>query len=166
MNPRRGVRLTALVIAALVTTLVAWLGLQWLVSSGQVLPDPGWLGLVVMVALGGALLVAGWPVKRLRDGTAERHVSPLRAARTLVLAQAGALTGAVLTGWYAAGILAQLPDSDVESVRAQIWALLAHGLVAVALAASGMLVQRWCRIEPRDEDDVLSRDDDQAAPPA
>lgn len=165
MNPRQGVRATTLALAALVTILVAWLGLQWMVSRGQALPHPGWLGLLVMVALSGGLLIVGWPVKKMRDGTAERHVSPLRAARTLVLAQAGALTGAVLTGWYAAAVLAVLPDADVDSVRSQIWALLAHVLGALLLSAAGMVVQRWCRVLPRDEDDLLSRDDE-AAPPA
>lgn len=153
MNPRDGIRVTTLVIVALVTAVVAWLGLQWWLSSGPSLPDQGWLGLIAMVALAGVLLVHGWPVKKLRDGTTERFVSPLRAARTLVLAQAGALTGAALTGWYAAGVLVLLPDADIESVRTQIWVLFAHAVGSVGLAVAGMVVQSWCRLLPRDEND-------------
>lgn len=153
MNPRNGIRPTTLVIVALATTVVAWLGLQQWLSSGPSLPHPGWLGFIAMLALGGALLVLGWPVKKVRDGTSERFVSPLRAARTLVLAQAGALTGAALTGWYAAGILVLLPDADVHSVLSQIWVLLAHGLASIGLAIAGMVVQAWCRLLPRDEND-------------
>jgi hypothetical protein len=109
--------------------------------------------LIAMLALAGTLLVFGWPVKKLRDGTSKRFVSPIRAARTLVLAQAGALTGAALTGWYAAGVLVLLPDADVQSVVSQIWVLLAHALVSVGLAVAGMVVQSWCRLLPRDEND-------------
>ncbi len=153
MNPRNGIRVSTLVIVALGTAVVAWLALQWWLSSGPSLPHPGWLGLIAMVALAIALLALGWPVKKLRDGTSDRFISPLRAARTLVLAQAGALTGAALTGWYAAGVLVLLPDADVQSVLSQIWVLLAHGFVAVGLAAAGMVVQSWCRLLPRDEND-------------
>lgn len=153
MNPRNGIRVSTLVIVGLATAVVAWLALQWWLSTGPSLPHPGWLGLIAMLALTGALLVIGWPVKKLRDGTSEHFVSPLRAARTLVLAQAGALTGAALTGWYAAGILVLLPDADVQSVLSQIWVLVAHALVSVGLAVAGMVVQSWCRLLPRDEND-------------
>ncbi len=153
MNPRDGIRVPTLVLIALATTVVAWLGLQWWLSSGPAMPDQGWLGLIAMLALTGALLALGWPVKKLRDGTAEHFISPIRAARTLVLGQAGALTGAALTGWYVAGILVLIPDADIESVRSRIWVLAAHTLVAVVLAVAGMVVQSWCRLLPRDEND-------------
>lgn len=153
MNPRNGIRVSTLVIVALATTVFAWLGLQWWLSSGPSLPDQGWLGLIAILALSGALLVLGWPVKKLRDGTTERFVSPIRAARTLVLAQSGALTGAALTGWYAAGVLVLLPDADIESVRTQIWVLLLHAFASAGLAVAGMVVQSWCRLLPRDEND-------------
>lgn len=153
MNPRNGIRATALVIVALVTTILAWAGLRWWLSSGSALLDPGWLGLVVMVALTLTLGIVGWPVKKVRDGSAEHHVSPLRAARALVMAQAGALTGSVLTGWYAGALLALLPDIDVDSVRARAWLLVVHVVLAVGLSVAGMVVQSWCRLLPGDEND-------------
>lgn len=154
MTPHAGVRVTTLVIAGLATTVLAWLGLRTFAGSGS--PDSGWAGLVAMVFLVGGLLVAGWQMRQVRDGKALPSITPLRAARTLVLGQAGALTGAVLAGWYLANLLVLLPDSDVESQRARLWPFLAHVVGAVVLALSGLLVQRWCRVRPRDgggEDD-------------
>lgn len=158
MNPRNGIRATTLVIIALITTILAWAGLRWWLSSGSALLDPGWLGLVVMVALMVALAIVGWPVKKVRDGTAEHHVSPLRAARALVMAQAGALTGSVLTGWYAGALLALLPDIDVDSVRSRAWLLIVHVILAVGLSVAGMVVQSWCRLLPRDDDEQSRHD--------
>lgn len=151
MNPHAGVRVTTLVLAGLITTVVAWLGLRMLAGAG--VPEPGWVGLAAMLFLGGGLLAAGWQVRQVRDGRALAHVTPLRAARTLVLGQAGALTGAVLVGWYAANVLVLLPDSDVESQRSRLWLFTAHVVVGLLLAVSGMLVQRWCRLRRRDDDD-------------
>jgi hypothetical protein len=58
---------------------------------------------------------AGVPVQKMREGSADKPISPLRAARTLVLAQAAALAGSALVGWYAAQALLLLPDLDIES---------------------------------------------------
>ena len=152
MTPHGSIRTSTLLLAALLTTVVAWLGLRWLAPGGHV-PSPGWVGLVAMLFLGGGLLVAGWQVRKVRDGSGDGRLTPLRAARTLVLGQAAALTGAVLVGWYAANLLVLLPDSDVESQRTRAALFAVHALVAGGLSAAGMVVQWWCRIRPRDEDD-------------
>ena len=47
------------------------------------------------------VIAAGLPVRRFLRGEAP-SLNPVRAARTLVLAQAAALTGAGASGWYAA----------------------------------------------------------------
>jgi hypothetical protein len=106
-----------------------------------------------MVFLGGGLLLAGWQVRKVRDGRPDPAITPLHAARTLVLGQAGALTGAVLVGWYAANALVLLPDGDVDSQRSRIWLFVLHAVVALLLAAAGMVVQAWCRLRPRDDED-------------
>jgi hypothetical protein len=134
-------------------TIVAWLVLRSVSSGGTSLPDPGWVAIAVMAFLAAGLLVAGWQVRKVRDGVGDGSVTPLRAARTLVLAQAAALTGAVLVGWYAANTLVLLPDADVESQRGRIWPFVVHAVVAALLAVAGMVVQRWCRVRPRDEED-------------
>jgi hypothetical protein len=144
---------TTLVLAALGMTVVAWLLLRWIMSGGNAVPDPGWVGAAAMLFLAGGLLAAGLQVRRVRDGAPNPAITPLRAARTLVLAQAGALTGAVLVGWYLANALVLLPDADVESQRGRIWPFAIHALVALLLSGAGMLVQHWCRLRPRDDED-------------
>lgn len=153
MRPHPGIRVTTLVLAGLAMTVVAWLALRWVASGGTAVPEPGWVGAAAMLFLGGGLLLAGWQVRKVRDGAPNPAVTPLRAARTLVLGQAGALTGSVLVGWYLANALVLLPDADVVSQRARLWPFALHAVVAVLLAASGMVVQNWCRLRPRDDED-------------
>ncbi|WP_347351676.1 DUF3180 domain-containing protein [Intrasporangium sp.] len=155
MRARDGLRVTALVIVALVALILGWVAMRWWVSTGHVVPEPGWVGLVVMAFLGGGILVAGYQVRQVRDGRSLTPMSPIRAARTLVLGQAAALTGAVLSGWYASNALVILPDADVASQLARLWPLLAHLGVAILLAVAGMVTQSMCRIKPpkREDDD-------------
>ena len=163
MNPRTGVRLSALAIVGLATTFVGWLVLRWWVDSGRVIPGLAWVGVVLSVFIAATLVVVALPVRRLRDGRPDRPVSPLRAARTLVLAQAVALTGAVLAGWYASAVLVLLPDADVEPVREDAWWAVAHVIASAALAATGMLVQSWCRLRPPDDEEEARRAGREAA---
>lgn len=158
MRPREGLRVTTLVIVALVALIIGWVAMKWWVSGAHAVPEPGWVGLVVMAFLGAGVLIAGFQVKQVRDGRGQTAMSPMRAARTLVLGQAAALTGAVLTGWYASNALILLPDIDVASQLARLWPLLAHLGVAILLSVAGMVTQSMCRIKPPkhkddDEDD-------------
>ena len=153
VKPHNGIRVSTLVLTGVAVLVLAWLVMRWVEGNGRSVPDPGWIGAVAMLFLGGAVLVAGRQVRTFRDGGSGASMTPLRAARTLVLGQAAALTGAALTGWYAAIILVLLPDSDIESQRSRIWPFAIHALIAIALAVAGMLVQRWCRIRPRDDGD-------------
>jgi hypothetical protein len=67
--------------------------------------------------------------------------------RTVVLAQASALTGAFVAGWYLAQMLVLLPDLDVASVRSQVWRLVALGVGGVLMVVAGLLVQAMCRVD-------------------
>ncbi|WP_242493808.1 DUF3180 domain-containing protein [Sanguibacter massiliensis] len=94
----------------------------------------------------------GWAVRRYTQGR-RPSLSGLRAARTLVLAQSAALTGAALTGWYLAHVLLVAGDLDVAALRGKaLWAGLA-ALAAVTLTVAGVVVERWCRVRGSDGDD-------------
>lgn len=160
MRPHSGIRVTTLVLAGLAMTVVAWLALRWMTSGGSAVPEPGWVGAAAMLFLTGGLVLAGWQVRKVRDGVPNPAVTPLRAARTLVLGQAGALTGSVLVGWYLANALVLLPDADVDAQRGRILPFVLHAVVALLLAVAGMVVQNWCRLRPRDDEDEDEREAD------
>ncbi len=134
------------VLAVGVGTLLVCLALLRL--TGFVPPAPTWLAGLVLALLAAFVVGAGWAVRRTRLGRLSRPVPPLRAARTLVLAQAGALTGSLMAGWYAAQAVVLLPDLDVDSQRSRVWLLVALAGTSVVLAVAGLISQALCRIPP------------------
>lgn len=153
----KGLRLRVVLVVGLVTAGVGYLLLRWWHLQGGVLPAPSWVsvGLLVLMAFG--ILFAGWPIRRALRGRATRRLDPLRAFRVLVLAQAAALTGVLVAGWYLAHVLVMLPDADAASVRTGALLSAAAALAGVLLSAFGLWVQSMCRIDPPadspDEDD-------------
>jgi hypothetical protein len=160
MVSREGVRSKHLAVVAFVVGAFGFVVLRLVESTGASLPPPGWAAVLLLVFMAVGVYFAGLPVKRLRSGHPSAKVGPLRAARILVLAQAAALTGAALIGWYAAQVLLLVPDLDIESQRWQLLPFAALLLASGLLAVSGLLVQRMCRLDDdqrdrRDEDDQL-----------
>jgi hypothetical protein len=152
VNEGRGLRISHLVGVALVVGALSWMGWSVYVGTGELLPPSTWVSSVILVVTAALVLAAGLPVRRFLQGRATRPLSPIRAARTLVLAQAAALTGAGVLGYYAAQVVIIAPDLDLPGYRSLLWRLLALCAGALLLAAAGMATQRMCRIEPSDED--------------
>lgn len=142
-----------LVVAALVA-VVGWIALRLWSSGGRELPPLPWTAPAVMVVLAASVLAFGWPVRRWTRGARDRPLDPLRAARTVVLAKATQYSGALLTGWYAAQALALLPTLDVEPRRALLVRAVVSVTAAVTVWVVGWLVERWCRIDISDDDDL------------
>lgn len=147
MSGGNGIRVRLLAAAALVVGGLSWIILRLWTAGGHLLPPTSWAALLLLVAMALGVYAAGLPVKRFLAGQATRPLSPLTAARILVLAQAAALCGAAVFGWYAAQVLLVLPDVDVASQRGRLLPLGALSLGGIALAASGLLVQRMCRLD-------------------
>jgi hypothetical protein len=150
VNRAAGIRARVLVAVAVVVGGASWVVLKLLEEGGRDLPSTSWLAVLIFVALGLGLLLAGRPVKRLLAGRAPRPVNPLYAARVLAMAQAAALAGAAFVGWYVAQILVLVPDADIPSQQQQILVLGVLALAAAGIAAIGLLVQRWCRLDEPD----------------
>lgn len=158
MTTPDGVRVRALLLLGVVATGVCWALLTVWHHSGREVPQIPWVGLAPLGLVLAAVLVAGWQVRRYvrapDAATAARHrVSPERARGTLVAAQASALGGAALFGWYLANALVNVPNMDVASVRSLLVRALVHAGAAVLLVIAGMLAQAWCRIPPGKDDD-------------
>jgi hypothetical protein len=145
-------RLGQVALIAVLSTAGAWLLMDTWAGSGQEpLPLP-WTAVAGTAALAVAIVSLGVPVRRWVAGRRDRPLDPLYAARAFVLAKAAAYGGAVLTGWYLGQALALLPDV-VGARRSKLLLALAAAVAAVAVSAAGLLVQRWCRVPPSDDDE-------------
>lgn len=145
------------VLIAVVAGAVGWYGLTLWEDSGGLAPPVPWTALAGLVALAVAVVAAGLPVYRWRAGQRRTRLDPLVAARTVVFAKAAVYGGALLAGWYAAQALVVLPDL-VGARRPRLVLAALCGLAAVAVVAAGFLVQHWCTLPPRDEDDQPEQD--------
>lgn len=150
MSPTRSRPL--LVTAVLIAVVTGVLLRSW-ASRGNELPALPWTAPAVMALMAVAILVAGWPVRRWTRGNRTRHLNPLRAARTVVLAKAAQYAGAVLTGWYAGQGLALVSTLDVPARRALLVRALVSAASSIAVWVAGWLVERFCRVDRSDNDD-------------
>lgn len=165
----KAVQVRTAVIAGAVAVVTLGIVFQLIVNRGSALPRHSWWEAGALLVAGGALASAGWrirvyvrslttrePPQADRDGDVAMRVphavpaveapSPENARRTLVLAQAAAVGGAVLAGWYAAQIGVQLSRWSVPSVRTAVLLLGVLTIEAVALSVLGFRVQSWCTL--------------------
>lgn len=146
-----GLRPRATVGTGLVVGVVSWLLSRWWLAGGRRVLETPWLAAALLAVMAVALLVVAWPMRRYRrEGTA---VAPLRAARILGLAQAGALTGAVVCGLYLGHALVLLPDLGFGSHAELALRLGAAALAGALVAVAGHVAQGWCRIRDEDRSD-------------
>lgn len=131
---------------------IAWA----LERRGTYLPAVPWTVDAAILVLAGIVLWAGLAVRSYQRG-GRPGLDGLRAARTVVLAKAAALTGALLTGWYVAQVLLLVGDWSIEARRDKAVAALVAAMVAILLMAVGLVVERWCQIPPPDPTDPEGR---------
>lgn len=105
------------------------------------------MALIVIVCL-----ILGLKVRRWRDGNRKKRLDPLLAARTLVLAQACAYAGAVLFGWHVGIFLDQLPTISLRTELGVIWHIVAMMGGGIIMVATGLVVERFCKLPPEDSD--------------
>ncbi|MBL0888414.1 DUF3180 domain-containing protein [Myceligenerans indicum] len=127
--------------------VVGWPVLRALEANGVYLPTVPWLVDVAIVVLAAVVFRLGWTVRSYQKGD-RPSLDGLRAARTLVLAKAAALTGALLGGWYLAQVLLVLPDLAIEPRRDKAVAAIVAVVCAVALSVVGLVVERFCQLPP------------------
>ena len=156
----RGVSTRLVLLLGVSVAAIAYLGLRIWTGQGGLLPAASWGAVIVLVFMACGVFFAGLPVRRFLRGQAKKSLNPMRAMRTLVLAQAAALTGALVTGWYLAQVLVLLPDFDIESVRAVIVRVAALTAGGVLMAVAGLVAQAMCRVDKRDDGDGGDHGDD------
>ncbi len=142
----------ALGVVAAVAGLLSVIVWILVTGAGMLIPAPPWVALLVLVALAAGVLVVARPVRAYLKGTSRKPFDRLRAARVLVLAQAGALTGGAVGGWYLGQLAVLLRDADLLANRGPAVRTGLGVLCAVLLVGAGMLAQAWCRLPDQSDD--------------
>jgi Protein of unknown function (DUF3180) len=155
----RGISIRFVLLLGLAVAALAYPGLRVWTGRGHELPPTSWGSVIVLVFMAFGVFFAALPIRRFLRGEARKPFNPLRAMRTLVLAQAAALTGALVAGWYLAQVLVLWPDLDIGSVRAVALRLAASVAAGVLLAMAGLLAQAMCRVDEVDKGDKGKGDD-------
>ena len=152
MSERRpGLSVVAVLTVGAVAVLVSYGALSWWYRTTGDLPEVSWLVAVAIVALSVLLVVAGRPIRAAVEGTGRTLIDPIGAYRTLRAAQAAALTGAGIVGFYGAYAAVLVPDIDARSVAGAVAVAAVIALSGLVLAGAGLWVQRMCRIDPPDD---------------
>lgn len=147
-----------LLLVAAVVGVVSWSGLRLVEAGGGVLLPLPWTATAAMLVIAVAVVLAGRPVRRWTRGDRSKGIDALRAARVLVLARASAYSGAALVGFYLAQVALVAGDLAVEARRERFWLALVTVGGAVVMVVAGVVVERWCRLPPSDQDDAAGRD--------
>jgi hypothetical protein len=121
----------------------------WISRSGSPLRI-SWSVSVALVIAALATLGIGWEVRQYREGK-RPGLSPFKAAKTAVFAQAAALTGAALVGLYGGYAAALIGDWGHPPRRTLILTALLALLASVVLCAAGWVAEKWCSLDDGDD---------------
>jgi hypothetical protein len=146
-------RVGPLVLLAAVAFAVSTAALQLRLAAGGTTAAPPVVAVVMIAGLAVAVLVVAWPVRRWNAGERDRPINPLRAARTVALAKAAALAGAVLTGGWLGYVGVALPFVTLQSQPGRVLASAAVVAASIGLTVAGLVAERWCMIPPEDDDE-------------
>lgn len=148
----RTIRPAWLAAVGIVLAAVGWVATLLTSRASLALPVLPLSSLITMALIAVVCLVLGLRVRRWRDGKREKALDPLLAARTVILAQACAYAGAVLFGWHAGILINQIPTVAMRSDLAIIWVMVAHLAGGLVMVAVGIVVERFCKVPPEDND--------------
>ncbi|WP_159450143.1 DUF3180 domain-containing protein [Demequina sp. NBRC 110056] len=149
-------RLAAVGLAALA---LAWILTDQIERGGATPLAVPWTFDVVCVAAGVLALWLGWQVRQYLAGK-KPELDGLRAARTVVYAQASAYVGAIIAGACGGYALGLLDGWSHGPRREVIISALIAAACALAMMVAGIIAERWCR---HGGDDELEQTDAQPA---
>jgi hypothetical protein len=134
-----------------VSAVVAW-GLATLATKGGISPlHVPFTAPLACVVVGVITLSLANSVRQYLAGK-RPGLDPLRAARTVILAQASAYTGAMLGGAFLGYAISIAADWAHEPRRDAAIAAGIAALGGVALLVCGWIAERWCRVDPPERD--------------
>jgi len=119
---------------------------------------------VALVFIGAILPVLAWPIRKVTRHKPERDtpqpVNPFYATRVVLLAKAGALTGALLSG-SGIGIVVFLATRMVVTAG-PLFLALSTVIGGVLLMAGGLIAEKWCQIPPQSGEEAGALEPDAA----
>ena len=147
MQPTKLRNLVAIAVLLAVSVLVL---ARFAYASFPELPSYSPLTLVLVAIANGYLALA---MRDRRKAGRPVRIEPLIAARYAALSKASSLIGSVFLGAYL-GLLGHLAgDLDKAQPRADAKVAAAGGLSALVLVAAALVLERACRVPPRDDPD-------------
>lgn len=150
MKPINPIRL---LLIGLVLTVAGWSATVVTTRYSLATPVLPATALATMGVIVAITLILGIRVLRWRNSTKRKKaLDPILAARTLVLAQACAYAGTVLLGWHAGIFLDQLRIWNLRGDQGITWVAVAIAGGGLVMIVVGLLVERFCRIPPEDND--------------
>jgi hypothetical protein len=143
----------ALVGLAALAGVVSFMAELLLVRLGepQFIP-PITLG-VALGFIGVIIPVMAWPIRQFTTSDkpeTKTPIDPFYATRVLLLAKAGALTGAVLTGVGAGIVVFVLTGAAIAATPLVLTLVTVVG--GLILGVGGVVAERWCQVPPTDQD--------------
>lgn len=146
----RRTALSSLLLVAVGALALTWGLLLVLERQGTHLPPVPWVVGPVLLVLAAVVLRMGWVVRAYQHGR-RPSLDALRAARTVALAKAAALTGSLMAGWYGGQLVLTLGRLQFESQQERALGCAAAVLCALVLAAAGVVAERFCQLPPPDD---------------
>ncbi|PPK93435.1 uncharacterized protein DUF3180 [Kineococcus xinjiangensis] len=151
MRPTQWSRLVAV---AAVAGALTWAGVRLWAARGAHEPPLLWTTVAALVLIAVVVAGAGWPVRQWLRGDRQRRIDALRAARTAVLGKASAYAGSLLLGWFGGQAAHYAATFAIDARRERMWVALAAALASLLMVVAGLLVERWCRVPPRQDRDT------------
>lgn len=142
------IRVGWLTAVALGAVIFGWLGAFYAAEAGWPAPSLGYSSVITLSAAIVLELVLGLRVLRDRERPVADRLNPMAAARTLVLAQAGAYAGAAIGGWHVGILVHRIPEAGFGP--AVVTESIVQVITALILVVVGFMVEQWCRIPPDD----------------
>lgn len=136
-----------LALVAVGTLAITWGLLVLLERQGTHLGPVPWLMGPVLVVLAVVVLWLALAVRAYQRGR-RPSLDALRAARTVALAKAAALTGALLVGWYGGQLLLTLGRLQFESQQSRALSAGTATVCAIVLSVAGVVSERFCQLPP------------------
>ncbi|MEA9984928.1 DUF3180 domain-containing protein [Subtercola sp. RTI3] len=106
---------------------------------------------ITLVAAGAIVVTLAVPIARAIRGTNQAPINPFRAMRTVVLAKASSLVGALIAG-LGVGVVVYLLSRAVVPAVSSLWLSFAAAIAGAILLACGLVAEKLCTLPPDDGD--------------